>query len=735
MIKPAVLYSILLTLATYTTASGASTAVRDLKQYIAPESTPDAPDNFTYMPDGQSYALLSDDGHTIDVYDVKTGNKINTVFDVANARTTRLSSIEGFMLSPDASKIIVWTDVEYIYRRSFTARYYVYEQRTRELKPISTTHERTRIPVFSPDNRMIAFVADNNIYVAKLDYGSQVPVTTDGVKDKIINGAVDWTYEEEFTMTSTLAWAPDNSTLCYLKFNEAEVPLYSFPLYQGTCAPRDEYTYYPGEFTYKYPVAGEKNSVVSLHSYDIDTRKTKDISLPDHNIEYIPRINYGPSAQQLMVSTLNRDQNHFEIYSVNPKATTSRSVYSLDSKAWILPETYENITYLNDGFVIIAPDNTGYVGLKKYSYAGALMTTISSGNYDVTAYYGQDATGNHYYQAAAPSPMDRTVYRTGAKNGVQRISAETGTTSMRFSPDKRYAVSSYSDIDTPPVYNLVNGTGQRVRTLVDNVTYASTHKSLMAKTEFIKIAANGQELNAFVVKPRDFDPSHRYPVLMYQYSGPGSQSVLNRWSANWMNYFANNGIIVVCADGRGTAGRGMDFMQVVYKNLGYYETLDQIAAARWVAGQPWADAKKIAIFGWSYGGYEALMAGSAENNPYAAVVAVAPVTDWRYYDTVYAERYMLTPQQNDDGYNQSAPIKHTEGMTLPLLIMHGTAADNVHILNTYQYVSTLQSQGSLCDMLVFPNMNHSINHCGSQAVVYGKLFDWLSKTFKVTTNK
>lgn len=710
-------------------ANPSNNVVDDMAAYISPAASPDAPEQYTYLPDGTTYAMLSSDGRTIDTYDIRSGKKVSTIFSVEDARGARLSSISGFSLSPDAGKIIVWTDKRPIYRRSFEARYYVYEGRTRQLQPLSDQFEYTRIPVFSPDNRMIAFVADNNVYIRKLDYGSQVAVTTDGAKDKIINGATDWTYEEEFTLTSTLAWAPDNTTLCYLKFDESQVPLYSFMLYQGTCEPMNQYAYYPGTFTYKYPVAGMKNSVVTLHSYDIDTRKIKDITLPDSRIEYIPRIDFGPTCEQLLVSTLNRDQNHYEIYSVNPKATTSRSVYSLDSKAWILPDTYESLVLESDGFVVMAPGDNGFVGIKKYSYAGALTATIAAESHDVTAYYGKDAAGAYYYQAATPSPMDRTVYRKTAK-GATPISATRGTSSMNFSPDMKYAVSKFSDINTPPTYHLVSNDGKSIRTLIDNADYARRVASLVVPTEFITVPSDGQQLNAFIIKPRNFNAAQRYPVIMYQYSGPGSQSVLNQWSLNWMSYAADHGFIVVCADGRGTACRGMNFMQCVYRDLGHYETIDQVNTARYLATLPYVDSKRIGIFGWSYGGYEALMCASADGCPFAAAVAVAPVTDWRYYDTVYAERYMLTPQQNDLGYNTSAPIKHVKTMDIPLLIMHGTADDNVHIFNSYQYVSALQSEGRLCDMLVFPNMNHSINHCGNQALVYAKTFNFFNEKLK-----
>lgn len=700
--------------------------VSDIAPCVSPQNAAASPKSFTYMPDGASYAMLSDDGRTIDVFDIRSGKKSSTLMSADNTREVKLDRFDGFILSPDASRVIVWTDRQPIYRRSSTAQYYVYEIRTRMLVPLSHEFRRTMIPVFSPDSRMVAFVAENNIYIKKLDYNSEVAVTKDGAAGRIINGATDWSYEEEFTLTSTLAWAPDNTTLAFVKFDESQVPTYNLEMFQGSCEPRNQYALYPGEFSYKYPVAGQKNSKVSLHSYDIDNRKVKDITLPDANIEYIPRLEYGPTARELMAVTLNRDQNRMEIYSVNPMAATSRSVYVQESKAWILSQSYEDIHFGKTGFVVAAPDAKGYIQLKKYSYTGSLLTTITFGEHDVTAYYGEDASGRHYWQAASPTPLDRTILRSSPK-GPQLISKNNGTSSARFAPTMNFAVLNYSDTKTPPVYTLVSAEGKALRTLEDNAALRAHAAPWMVEKEFVTIPSDGFDLNAYIIKPSNFDPSKRYPVVMYQYSGPGSQEVLNKWQLDWMNYFARKGFVIICCDGRGTGGRGTDFMFKVYRNLGYYETIDQLAAARYAAALPYVDASRIGIFGWSFGGYETLMAASAQGNPYAAAVAVAPVTDWRYYDTIYTERFMLTPQQNDEGYNNSAPIKRAADMSARLLVMYGTADDNVHPANSVEYVSALQSKGIFCDMLLFPNMNHSIYGCNSRALVYAKMFDFFSR--------
>ncbi len=700
-----------------------SPVVSDIAQYVYPANRPATPPSFVYAPDGNGYLLLSSDKRTVDRYDIATGKKIETLIDINDTRESTLPIIEGFQMSKDGRFMLVYCNSEAIYRRSFTAEYYVYELRTKLLKPLSTQFKCQRSPLMSPDGLMVAFVADNNIYIKKLIYNSEVQVTKDGEINKIINGVPDWVYEEEFTTSCSMAWAPDNLNLCYLRYDESQVPMYNLPLYQGTCDPMDEYAYYPGTYSYKYPVAGVANAVVTLHSYDVETRKIKDITLPDGKIEYIPRIEYGGSPERLMTVTLNRDQNHMEIYAVNPKSTLSKAVYTEDSKAWIDPSAYEDLHFCSDYF-LVRSTRSGWNQIYRYSYSGELQATISQDGMDVTACYGRDAKGNYYYQAAAPTPMDRVVYRLDPKGKQTVISKANGTTSANFSLDMTYCMMRYSDVNTPPIYTINNADGKQVRVIEDNAAYAARMAN-MPKREFFTMTSDGNTLNGYIIKSPT--ATGKLPVVMYQYSGPGSQSVLNSWSMDWENYFALHGFAVVCVDGRGTGGRGRAFMDAVYKQLGTYETIDQVNAAKWVAQQSWADPKRIGIHGWSYGGYETLMAASADGNPYAAAVAIAPVTSWKFYDSIYTERYMLTPQQNEQGYYQGSPLYRVDKLSCPLLIMYGTADDNVHPQNSLQYVSRLQSAGGLCDMFIFPNMNHSIYGCNARAVVYAKMFDFFSK--------
>ena len=698
--------------------------VEQIGKYVFPENTPNAPNPYVYMPDGLSYLSIGRDNKTIIKYDTKTGKELEIVFDGDKSRENRLDQLDGFELSIDGSKMLIYRNKKMIYRRSFDAEYYVFEIKRNILTRLSDDFVRQQAPMFSPDARMVAFVAENNIYIKKLDYKTEVAVTNDGKKNEIINGVPDWTYEEEFTTDVSMSWSPDNMSLCFIKYNEKDVKTYSFPLYKGACNPKVKYEYYPGDFTYKYPVAGEQNSKVTVYSYNVETRKLKNIPLSE-NIEYIPRISYAFSPERLIVTTLNRAQNRMEIFSVNPKSTVVKSIYVEESSTWITPETYETLKYYPEYFVINS-DKTGYSHIYQYSYTGNQIRQVTSGNFEVTDFYGIDVLGNVYFQSTINGAINRAVSKIDKKGKITHLSPEMGMASAVFAPTMDFYVLNYNNVTTPPSYKVYNNKGKELRTLEDNSVYAEKY-SLVPTKEFFTFSNDGIIFNGYIIKPLDFNPSKKYPIIMSQYSGPGSQEVLNRWRIDWDCYFAQQGYIVMCVDGRGTGGRGKEFEAVVYKRLGYYETIDQIAAANYAASLPYVDANRIGIYGWSYGGYEALMAVSDKNSPYAAAVAVAPVTDWRYYDSVYTERYMLTPKENEDGYDAGSPIKRAENVKCRLLLMSGTADDNVHVQNTLEYVSALQYHGVLCDMLLFPNMNHSIYHCNSRSLVYAKMLDFFNR--------
>lgn len=682
-----------------------------------------------FMPDGQNYLKLSDDGKRVVKCGIRDGAEVETVMDVTHTRQSTINEIEDFVLSPDGSKLLILTSIEPIYRRSSRAVHYIYELRTRILTPLSDEHQPQRAPLFSPDGRMVAFVAgDNNIYLKKLDFGTEVAVTTDGLVNSIINGVPDWVYEEEFSTAQSMAWAPDCLTLCYLKYNETDVPTYSFPLYEGACDPMRQYSLYPGSFTYKYPVAGEPNSKVSLHSYDVDNRKTKDLPLPGSSIEYIPRIRFTPQSEsRLIVTTLDRAQRHMELVSVNPKSGVCKSILTEQSEAWLNPDTYENLTFLPAGMLVLSA-RTGFTHAYLYSYEGQLKRTITSGDYDVKDFYGCDAKGNYYFQTTATGSINRVITRVDVKGVSRHITPANGHASAWFAPTMDHYAVTYSNSTTPPVCTLYTAPAdKKVRVLEDNSGIAAKYASA-PKPEFVTVTtAEGVAMDAYIIKPVDMDASKRYPLIITQYSGPGSQQVIDRWNMDWTQFAAMHGYVVMCVDPRGTGGKGRKWETIVYKNLGHYETIDIQGAARWAASLPYVDSGRIGLTGWSYGGYQTLMSVSTPSSPFACAVAIAPVTDWRYYDTIYSERYMLTPQENEDGYRESSPINRLQDMNIPLLIMHGTADDNVHLMNTMQYVSVMQSHGRFCDMFLYPNMNHSINGCNTRLNVYSKMLDYFDK--------
>ncbi|MCM1111195.1 MAG: S9 family peptidase [Clostridium sp.] len=735
-IKQKSLITALLLLVGAATASSAlpRTNPDALEPYVGSQRIPASAPAMTFMNDGKSYAALTPDRKKIVQIDMATGNEIATLLDVATTRENKIERIDNFTISDNGAMILVATSVTPIYRRSTTAVHYLYETRSRILRPLSEEHSPQRAPLFSPDGMMVAFVGtDNNIYLKKLNYWTEVAVTTDGAVNQIINGVPDWTYEEEFTTASSMAWAPDSRTLCYIRYDESEVPTYSLTLYEGSCDPRTEFALYPGQYTYKYPVAGEKNSTVSIHSYDVDNRKTKDLPLPAGPTEYIPRIAFAGNPDQMMAVTLNRAQNRMEIFSVNPRSAVAKSLLVEQSSAWLNPSTYEDITWQDDSFVILS-GRSGYDHLYRYSYTGALLGQLTSGNFDVTAYYGFDPRqDDHYYQSTSTGSINRVISRIDRKGKVTDITPAAGTANARFTPTMDRMVLSYSNASTPPVISVADArTGKQLRVLADNTKgdYAARYSSI-PRREFLQIPADGGVmLNAYLIKPTDFNPSRRYPVIIYQYSGPGSQQVADSWSVDWMNYYATQGYVIACVDGRGTGFRGREFQDVVYRNLGYWETRDMISSARWLASQPWVDGDHIGIHGWSFGGYETLMCVSDPESPFAAGVSVAPVTDWRFYDTIYAERYMLTPGENADGYKSSSVLGRVANIKCPLLVMYGTADDNVHPENSVALVAELEGAGNYCDLLLFPNMNHSINGCGIRKVVYARMLDYFNASLR-----
>lgn len=690
------------------------------------EAVPAAPSLMASEQSGTTYLSLSEDGRDVVRYDYKTGRRSGVVMSADKLRDCEVKSWKGFIVSPDEKLLLLYTDVQPIYRHSFKASYYIYDIARNNIRPLSENGTQ-EVPCFSPDSRMVAFVRENNIYIAKLDYGTEVAVTKDGKANAVINGVPDWVYQEEFGMQTSLTWSPDSGMLAFINWDETEVKMFNLPLYRGACSVRDEYAYYPGQFSYKYPVSGEVNSKVKVISYDVETRVLKTMNIPLDYDGYINKVEFGKTPDALMVNTLNRNQNDLKLYKVNPRSAVAKLLYSDKSDSWIDPDL-TNMTKYYDSFFVVASERNGFRHLYQYSNAGSLMRQLTKGNWEVTDFYGYDAaSATFYFQAAENGPLNRSIASVNAKGEMKLLSSRSGTNAAAFNADYTYYVRNYSDTKTPNVYTLCSVKGKELREVEGNGAYVEKYAGRTPEREFFTMKIKGDTLNGYMIKPQNFKEDKKYPVIMYQYSGPASQLVLNRWELGWLDYAATKGFLVVCVDGRGTGGRGKKFASVVYKNLGKYETEDQIAAAKYVASLPYVDKSKIGIFGWSYGGYETLMAMTAPENPYAAGIAVAPVTDWRFYDSIYSERFMQTPQQNPAGYEQASVLGRIGNLTGRLLVVSGTADDNVHISNTFELVSEATAMNKILDMMVYPNKDHHINGCETRFALYKKLMDFFER--------
>lgn len=672
------------------------------------------------LPDGEHYTAMNAERNMIVKYSYRTGKAVDTLFNATTARECEFTKFDGYTISSTGHHILVWRETEPIYRRSYKAAVYDYDVRRNYIKPITDSKEKVMIPTFSPDGRMCAFVKDNNIWIRKFDFDTEVQVTKDGALNKILNGTTDWVYEEEFAVTNLMAWSPDSEYLAYVRTDETEVPEYSMQVYgEGL---------YPSYYNFKYPKAGQKNSTVSVKAYSVQTRDTKHLDVPMDGDGYIPRIIFTRNASQLAVMTLNRHQNIFNMYYVNPKSGVSRLILREENECYVDSEWLSSIHFLSNGFTYVS-EQDGYAHIYLYSPTGVLQKQITKGNWDVTRLIGYDeTTKNTYYESAEESPLRRAVYKIDAKGVKTRLTPKDGTNSAAFSANYAYFVNRYSNANTP-MKITVNETKSRkvLRTLQDNAELRERLAQYrFGKKEFFTLTTkSGFELNAWMVKPANFDESKKYPVMMTQYSGPNSQQVLDSYSFDWEQYLAANGIIVVCVDGRGTGARGEAFRKCTYLRMGEKESQDQVEAAQALGQYPYVDAGRMAIWGWSFGGYNTLMALSVGHGTFKVGIAVAPPTDWKYYDTVYTERYMRTPQENFDGYAATSPLKKVKDLEGKLLLIHGTADDNVHFMQSMEYAEALVQAGKQFDMHVYKDRNHGISGGNTRYHLYTKMSNYL----------
>ena len=671
------------------------------------------------MSDGLHYTMMDKAHKAILRYSFATGQLVDTLFSVDKARECEFKTFDDYILEPQGHHILLLRDKKAVYRRSWTADAYHYDVRRNRVEPLSERGGKVMIPTFSPDGRMVAFVREGNIFIKKFEYDTEVAVTSDAARNKVMNGTTDWVYEEEFEVTKLLTWSEDNNYLAYVRTDESKVEEYSMPIYGGR--------QYPSLYTYKYPKAGTPNSEVSVHIYNVGDRSKKQLDFGDSKPYYIPRIEFVGRDGNLAVFSLNRQQNHFRLYYVNDKTLLPKLILEERNKAYVDSRYLQHCHFVPGGFVYIS-ERDGYRHLYSYSDKGVLQRQITSGKYDVMDFYGADAAGNMYYQAADASPMRRSVYRIDPKGVKTRLDGGEGTNNAIFSQNFAYYISTFHNAHTPTVTAVyATGKPKPLRTLEDNAALRSKLAGYrISPKEFITVRnAEGQSLNAWIVKPLGFDASKKYPVLMVQYSGPDSQQVLDSYGYGWEQVLAAEGFIVACVDGRGTGARGEEWRKCTYLRLGVKESADQIAAAKSLSQLPYVDGSRIALWGWSFGGYNTLMSLCHGGTTFKLGIAVAPVTDWSYYDTIYTERYMRTPRENPEGYKASSVLEVAANLRSRLLLIHGSADDNVHVQNAMDVAERFVQADLPFDMAIYTDKNHSIYGGKTRDHLYKKMIAYL----------
>ena len=664
-------------------------------------------ESFHSMDNGDFYTILnhSKQGTSLDKFDYKTLKKVETV--VAGNDLAGIKYFDDYTFSKDESKIIIGIDSEKIYRHSKKGKYYVYDLKSKNLTLIS--ENLIQEPTFSPNSKKVGFVYQNNLYVKDLETTNTTQITFDGEKNKIINGITDWVYEEEFAFVRAFEWNGDSNKIAYIRFDESKVPEFSMDIYGEDL--------YPTKQVFKYPKAGENNSEVSLYIYDLIVKKNSEIILGNEKQYYIPRIQWTKEKNTLSLITLNRHQNNLNLIFVDGKSLQSTLVLNENDKAYVDIGMKDEITFLKDNSFLWSSEKDGFNHIYYYDKNGKLKNQVTKGNWEVTSYYGfAEKTNQIFYQSTEEGSINRSIYsiKISGKN-KKKLSKSVGNNSAAFSNSFNYFVSTYSSSNTPPVYTLVDAkTGNEIKEIKNNLNLSEklTNYNLSPK-EFSTIKTKDGEFNMWMIKPTHFDPNKEYPLLMFQYSGPGSQQVNNRWNNVWRHDYwhqmmAEKGYIIVCVDGRGTGFKGRDFKKVTYKELGKYEIEDQIEAAKELGKRNYIDASRIGIWGWSYGGYMSSLAITKGADIFKMAIAVAPVISWRFYDTVYTERYMQTPQENPSGYDDNSPINFVELLKGDYLLIHGTGDDNVHSQNSMRMINALVEANKQFDLVVYPDRTHGI---------------------------
>lgn len=688
-------------------------------------ATEDLP-SFHFMFNSDSIITMPIDQHgaALQKYSFENPGRIETILDSRNFG--EINSFDSYQFSSDETKIIVGTNSEKIFRRSSLADFYVYDRHTKRLSGIAAY--KIQEPLFSPDGLKVAYAFENNLYVKDLISSKTTQITSDGEINKIINGITDWVYEEEFYFVRAFEWNANSDKIAFIRFDESEVPEFVMEMYGNEL--------YPGQMVFKYPKAGEKNSEVSLHLYDLRTAKSTKVDLGKNLQHYIPRLQWSNDPNTLAVTTLNRHQNNMNLLFVDSKTMKTRLVLNENDAAYI--QFADDLTFLQDNSFIWSSEKDGFNHLYHYDKTGKLINQVTKGNWEVTGFYGFNGqTQTVFYQSTEEGSTNRSIYSISIRgNNKKKLSKNTGTNSAVFSSSFQYYINTFSSTDRPFNYTLNDSsTGEVIKEIKNNdALKAKTVLYQVPRKEISVLHTKNGDFNMLMMKPTEFDPSKEYPLLMYQYSGPGSQSVSNSWY-NHRDYFhamlVQEGFIVAIVDGRGTGFKGRDFKKMTYMQLGKYEVEDQIEAALVLGKEPYIDEDRIGIWGGSYGGYMSCLAITKGADVFKMAIALAPVTSWRYYDSVYTERYMQTPQENPLGYDENSPINFVHLLKGDLLIVHGTGDDNVHVQNSMQMANALIKDNKDFDYFVYPDRSHGISEGKNTRVhLYRKMFNFIQESLE-----
>ena len=675
---------------------------------------------FKSMNDGEHYTTTEKDEGEIKIHknSFESGKIVETLLDSDDERLSKMGSYQ-FNLSED--KILIATNTESIYRYSSKSVYYIYNTKTKIIKEL--IDKQVMYATFSPDGNYISYVFDNNLYVYNLKWDKTTQITNDGEKNKIINGASDWVYEEEFALVRSFEWSGDSKTIAYFKFDESDVKEFSMDLFKGGL--------YPTQEVFKYPKTGEDNSEVTLHLYNLQTKRSRNLKF-EKDYEYFPRIKwFDETNPQLVIYGMNRHQNELDFIIASTNGS-NRVLFTETDKYYI--DVHDNLRYLEkqESFIWTSEKSEyNHIYLKSLN---GIETQITNGDWEVTNFYGIDSGNYIFYSSNESGSIHSAMYKMNINSKLGKgspMTKTTGTNNITFSKGMKYFKNSYTDHNTPPSITLHRTSeGDTIKILEDNSDFNETLAEYnLSEKEFFTIETEeGVELNAWMMKPTDFDSNKKYPLYMFLYGGPGSQQVTDSWG--WFNYFWYQhlnqlGYIVACVDNRGTGGKGAEFKKMTYQELGKYETIDQINAAKHFGSLDYIDSNRIGIQGWSYGGYMSSLAITKGADVFKMAIAVAPVTNWRYYDNIYTERYMRTPQENASGYDDNSPINHVDKLKGSYLLIHGGADDNVHVQNTMEMISALVRANKQFDLFIYPDKNHGIYGGNTRYHLYKKMTDFI----------